>query len=311
MDRDEILRWLRTTDPDALRRLWQRAHSVRLAGRGEQVLKRGLIEIGNDCRRSCLYCGLRRENHNVRRYLMTSDEIMDCAIAAAEDGCDTVVLQAGETECLTGEWVAELIERIKQIGMFVTLSLGERSVEDLAQWKDAGADRYLLRFETGNAELFERIHPLRNGPSRMDLIRKLKQLGYEVGSGSLIGVPGQRYDDLADDIQLFKTLDLDMIGTGPFVPHPNTPLGGSDTAGAIEDQVPATTQMTYTVCALARITCPHANIPSTTALAALDKHHGRQRGLACGANVLMPNFTPDKYREHYEIYPQKKTIGRQ
>ena len=197
-------------------------------------------------------------------------------------------------------------------GIAVTLSLGERSEEELAEWRDAGADRYLLRLETSNSELYQRIHPARpeTATSRIEILRRLRELGYEVGSGVMIGIPGQTYDDLARDIALFAELDLDMIGCGPYLPHPNTPLGDpqSNDRAATPDQVAGDELTTYKVIALSRLVCPRANIPSTTALATLNTASGRELGLARGANVIMPNLTPPEYRALYEIYPNKACL---
>jgi biotin synthase len=206
--------------------------------------------------------------------------------------------------------VAQIVKRIKsEAAVAVTLSLGERTVEELRAWHEAGADRYLLRFETSNSELFSRMHPPRGGrrPSRMNLLRQLGPLGYEVGSGVMIGIPGQTYEDLASDLELFRELDLDMIGVGPFIAHPATPFGQTG-ADAITHQVPADELMTYKMIALARLLCPDANIPSTTALATLNIAEGRELGLQRGANIVMPNMTPPEYRVYYEIYPAKACI---
>jgi biotin synthase len=206
--------------------------------------------------------------------------------------------------------VATIVRRIKaEAGVAVTLSLGERTVDELRAWRDAGADRYLLRFETSNSDLFSRMHPShgKDRPSRMSLLRQLGPLGYEVGSGVMIGIPGQSYEDLANDLELFRELDLDMIGVGPFIAHPATPFGQEETPAG-NDQAPATELMTYKMIALARLMCPDANIPSTTALATLNLAEGRELGLQRGANIVMPNMTPPEYRVYYEIYPAKACI---
>jgi biotin synthase len=212
------------------------------------------------------------------------------------------------------DWMSLLVRMIKtETPLAVTLSLGERSKEELAAWRDAGADRYLLRFETSNRALYERIHPSRPGTcwDRLTILRKLKELGYEVGSGVMIGIPGQTYEDLARDIARFAELELDMIGSGPYLMHPDTPLGSSDFRPVVLDgeQVPNSELMTYKVIALSRLVCPGANIPSTTALATLNRRSGRELGLVRGANVIMPNLTPPRYRVLYEIYPNKACIG--
>jgi biotin synthase len=359
--RNEILDWLQETDPDRLAELWRRADQTRQEHVGGDVHLRGLIELSNFCVRLCGYCGLRAGNRSLRRYRMSDEEILECVRSAVAFGYGTVVLQSGEDPELTLDRIAGLVRRIKsESSPAVTLSLGERSDEELAAWREAGADRYLLRFETSNRALYDRIHPLRikeeqwgrhsclpeNGTpngggsttatpttssrqeclpyyreclpycqeslpqhDRLTILATLRRLGYEVGSGVMIGIPGQTYEDLADDIELFGRLDLDMIGVGPYLRHPGTPLGDPARLEApAERQVPADETMTYKVIALARLMCPRANIPATTALATLNLREGRELGLVRGANVVMPNLTPQKYRALYEIYPDKACI---
>ena len=310
LDRSGILHWLSETNSETLDDLWREADRVRKEHVGDEVHLRGLIEISNHCLRQCHYCGLRAGNREVTRYRMTADEIVACAKQARDFGYGTVVLQAGEDEGLTLDAVAQIVKRIKaEAAVAVTLSLGERTVDELRAWHGAGADRYLLRFETSNSELFSHMHPPRGGkrPSRMSLLRQLGPLGYEVGSGVMIGIPGQSYEDLANDLELFRELDLDMIGVGPFIAHPSTPFGQAE-ANADGNQVPPSEMMTYKMIALARLLCPDANIPSTTALATLNIAEGRELGLQRGANIVMPNMTPPEYRVHYEIYPAKACI---
>ncbi len=309
-----LLEWLKEERAEALDDLWRRADDARRENVGDEVHLRGLVEISNHCVRQCHYCGLRSTNRDLTRYRMSAEEILDCARDALRFGYGTVVLQAGEDPGLTRDWVSDVVRRIKsETRLAVTLSLGERGTDDLAAWKRAGADRYLLRFETSNAELFARIHPPRSGCAAVDrgrLLRELRRLGYETGSGVMIGIPGQTHQDLVRDLELFRELDLDMIGVGPFIPHPATPLGktqGKRSEGE-RAQAPATELMTYKMVALARLVCPRANIPSTTALATLNLEAGRERGLQRGANILMPNLTPPRFRVHYEIYPAKACI---
>ena len=309
MDHDEIIRWLREEDPEALTRLWARADEVRRDNVGDQVHLRGLIEIGNYCVRRCGYCGLSTTRSDLQRYRMSGPEILDCAAQAVEYGYGTVVIQAGEDPLLTAEFIGGLVAEIKSTTpLAVTLSLGERGDEELAHWRSAGADRYLLRFETSNRGLFDHIHPpLPDRRSdRPAMLLRMAEMGYEVGSGVMVGIPGQTYDDLAGDVETFARLNLDMIGLGPYIPHPDTPLGAETGAGA--DQAPASEELTYRVMALARLVCPLANIPSTSALATLNLAEGRELGLARGANVVMPNLTPRQYRPMYEIYPAKACI---
>lgn len=314
MNKQEIIRWLKESNENRLEELWRQADEVRRQFVGDQVHLRGLIEFSNICVRQCAYCGLRADNRSVQRYRMTAREILQCALEAEDFGYGTVVLQSGEDPGITASWMADLISSLKdETNLAVTLSLGERSQEELALWREAGADRYLLRFETSNRSLFKRIHPSLPGKQsdRIAVLKTLKALGYEVGSGVMIGIPGQTYDDLPRDILMFRQLDLDMIGVGPFLPNPDTPLGESpEIFPAVgEEQVPNSELMTYKVIALSRIVCPRANIPSTTALATINLADGRELGLMRGANVVMPNVTPPHYRRKYQIYPGKACIS--
>ncbi len=308
LDYEEILSWLREEDPARLEELWACADKVRVENVGDEVHLRGLIEISNHCRRRCGYCGLNAENLKVTRYRMTAEEILGCAVKAADYGYGTVVMQSGEDLALSGEFIAEVVSRIKsETDLAITLSLGERTDDELRLWREAGADRYLLRFETSNRAVYDKIHPPVGSTvsDRFSLLRRLGELGYEVGSGVMIGIPGTTYEDLACDIMKFAELDLDMIGVGPFISHPDTPLGS---AAGVEGQVPNTEKMTYKVVALTRLVCPLTNIPSTTALATLNIAEGRELGLQRGANVVMPNMTPVEYRSLYKIYPAKACI---
>lgn len=313
MNHDTIVSWLKETDEQRLRELWTASDAARRENVGEAVHLRGLVEFSNHCVRQCGYCGLRADNRSIGRYRMSADEILVCAAEAVRFGYGTVVLQSGEDYGIAAEWMADVIRRIKaETDLAVTLSLGERPDHDLRLWRQAGADRYLLRFETSNPALYAKIHPSLPGrPSdRPAMLLRMRDMGYEIGSGVMLGIPGQTYDDLAADIELFGRLDLDMIGVGPYLPHPATPLGQADAADYAADgeQVPNTEQMTYKAVALARLTCPMANIPSTTALATVNKDTGRELGLLRGANVVMPNLTPIQYRSMYEIYPAKACI---
>jgi biotin synthase len=314
LDQNEILAWLREEDPARLEILWRRADETRHQYVGDAVHLRGLVEISNHCLRQCMYCGLRAGNRPLPRYRMTADEILAAARQALSFGYGTVVLQAGEDNGLATAWVADVVRRIKaETPLAVTLSLGEREDEELAAWRAAGADRYLLRFETSDRELFNAIHPgLRGRPAdRIAILRRLKELGYETGSGIMVGLPGQSYESIARDICLFRELDLDMIGIGPYIAHPATPLGNGRVFPACapgETQVPNTELMVYKAVALTRLVRPDANIPSTTALATINKRNGRELGLQRGANVCMPNLTPIQYRKMYEIYPAKACI---
>jgi len=309
----DIARWLRTEDERSLEALWCMADQVRRETVGEAVHLRGLIEISNHCIRTCAYCGLSATNKQLQRYRMTADEIMDCVRRTAACGYGTIVLQAGEDYGIEAAWLARIIRSVKRsTALAVTLGMGERPYEDLRLWRDAGADRYLLRFETSDRALYRLLHPPRSGQTdtRLEILHQLRSFGYEVGSGIMVGIPGQTYSSIAEDLILFRDLDLDMIGIGPYIPHPQTLLSSGQLAVRVDpaEQVPNTETMTYKVIALSRLVCPEANIPSTTALATINPRAGREQGLQRGANVVMPNCTPVKYRRLYEIYPGKACV---
>lgn len=313
MNHDELVRRLKEEDPVRLRWLHDEGDRVRREHVGDEVYLRGLLELSNYCVRRCGYCGINAGNSELRRYRMTHEEIRAGARLAKELGYGTVVMQAGEDFGLTREFICEAIRIVKgETGGAVTLSLGERNEDELLAWHEAGADRYLMRFETSNRPLYDRIHPPLRGErsDRQALLIKLREMGYEVGSGFLVGIPGQTYDDLARDLELLKELDLDMVGIGPYIMHPRTALAETAArfhreAGA--QQVPNTSEFSLTTLALVRLLLPDTNIPSTTALSTIDSH-GREHGLSCGANVIMPNLTPPEYRELYEIYPGKSCL---
>ena len=314
LDVRAIESWLRQDNEQTLETLWSQADAVRTENVGNEVHLRGLIEISNHCVRRCAYCGLAADNKEITRYRMNADEIFACAEEAAGYGYGTVVMQAGEDYGIESQWLADIIKRIKtELPLAVTLSMGERPYGELKLWKDAGADRYLLRFETSDSTLYDLIHPPRPGQTtnRFEILRQLRQLGYENGSGVMIGIPGQTYGTLANDIDLFRQFDMDMVGVGPYIANPLTPLERGEISFDIapENQVPGTELMAYKVIALTRLVCPQANIPSTTALATVNKESGRERGLMRGANVVMPNVTPGEYRTKYEIYPGKACLN--
>ena len=312
MNREDILEWLLETGEARLADLWAEADAVREAHVGMAVHLRGLIEVSNHCVRRCAYCGIAACAPRVERYRMAPAEIVECAMRAREFGFGTVVMQAGEDPGLTLESMAEVIRTIKaRTGLAITLSLGERSEDELRAWREAGADRYLLRFETTDPDLYRAIHPALPGTvsDRLQQLLLMREIGYEIGTGVMVGIPGQTWETLAEDIWTFRDYDMDMIGIGPYLPSPGTPLDGElgarlrTQAGA--RQVPNDETTTIKALALTRLLCPETNIPSTTALATLDPSAGRANGLTRGANVVMPNLTPPRYRELYQIYPGK------
>jgi biotin synthase len=309
-----ILDWLRERGPARIQSLYAHADRVRSAHVGDAIHLRGLIEISSHCERQCMYCGLRRGNAQLERYRLTEEEILACARQSVDLGYGSVVLQAGEDPALHAAWIAGIVRRIKQsTPLAVTLSLGERTFNALRLWRQAGADRYLLRFETSDLSLYQQIHPPRSAaaPNRIELLQALKALGYEAGGGVMVGIPGQSFASLAADIDLFRTLDLDMIGIGPYIPHPHTPLGSGLLRPRIDakEQVPANEEMVLKTVALARLVRPDANLPATTALATINNTDGRIRAFVAGANVAMPNLTPVEYRRLYQIYPDKACIA--
>lgn len=312
MERGQIISWLKQDEPAELEKLWPATDKVRQDNVGQQIHLRGLIEFSNICSRKCFYCGINAANNKSQRYEMTKEEILECAQTACELGYGTVVLQSGENKRLDVNFLAETIKGIKKTTtLAVTLSVGEWDREVYNLWKQAGADRFLLRFETSDDELYRRLHPdSKNGVAdRFEKLEILKELGYEVGSGVMLGLPGQSYESLADDLLKFKALDLDMIGVGPYIKHENTELDRNIQKFLLDadNQVPATEEMTYKVYALARILCPKANIPATTALATLNYEDGYEKALVCGCNVVMPNITPMKYRQFYSLYQGKNS----
>jgi biotin synthase len=231
---------------------------------------------------------------------MTTAEILASALEAASFGIKTVVLQSGEDDALDPFWLADVVRAIKSgTQMAVTLSVGEKPQEAYALWRSAGADRYLLKIETTNPSLYRRLHPDMDFNRRLECLRVLRELGYQTGSGNIVGLPGQTAEDLAQDILFFKRCDFDMIGIGPFIAHPGTPLG-SEGDGDI--------QAVLKVLAVTRIVVHGAHMPATTAVGSLEEDH-RLAALKAGANVLMPNFTPQPYRQAYEIYPHKRCLA--
>ena len=277
------------------------ADNVRKQYVGDRVHLRGLIEFSNICKCHCKYCDLRCENKTVERYRIMPDDIMLHAQRAVQMGYKTIVLQSGEDSYFTRDVMCKLIENIKTLDVALTLSIGEKSYDDLKAYKQSGADRYLIRIETTDKNLYKKMHPYMDFEKRMQCLKDLKKLGYETGSGCLVGLPEQTVESLADDILFFKELDADMIGIGPFIPHPDTPL---------KDCAQGNFILALKVMAIVRIMLKNINIPATTAMETLNPN-GRLIALQSGANVVMPNVTSTEYRAKYEIYPDKICINDQ
>lgn len=290
------------SDPEAAGRLREEAVRIRKLHYGEKVYTRGLIEFTNYCRNDCYYCGIRRGNLHARRYRLTKEEILDCCDRGYELGFRTFVLQGGEDRWFTDERMAEIIRAIRSRypDCAITLSVGERPYESYRLWKEAGADRYLLRHETANEAHYRKLHP-----SGMSLaVRKLclydlKLLGYQVGAGFMVGSPGQTAECLAEDLVFLKELQPHMVGIGPFIPHHET-VFAKEPAGSVEQ--------TLFLLSVIRILLPKVLLPATTALGTLDPR-GREKGLEAGANVVMPNLSPVKNRKQYDLYDNKICTG--
>ena len=247
------------------------------------------------CKRQCKYCGLQSANKNISRYRILKDEIIDYAKKAVSMGFRTIVLQSGEDDFYSVDKMVQIIKEIKKLDVALTLSIGEKTFDEYKEYKKAGADRYLLRIETTDKNLYQKMHPNMDFENRKKCLENLKTLGFEVGTGCLVGLPEQSIDSLADDILFFKEIDADMVGIGPFIPHPDTPL---------KDASKDNFELSLKVMALTRIMLPDINIPATTAMETLHPN-GRIIALNSGANVVMPNVTSKEYRKKYEIYPNK------
>ena len=280
--------------------LFDFADEVRQQFVGDGILLRGIVEFSNYCRNTCSYCGLNKFNKSLKRYRLTKDEIIASVVNIVSAGIKTVVLQSGEDENIEAHWLKDLILQIKSnFDIAVTLSVGERSFEDYKLWKQAGADRYLLKIETANAAFYRKLHPGMSFENRMECSRILKVLGYQNGSGCLVGLKGQTMQTLAEDILFFKKEDFDMLGIGLFIPHKNTLLG---------KEVLGSLKLTLKTLAVTRIVTKDAHLPATTAIGSVGECDERIKALKAGANVIMPNFTPERYRKLYEIYPDKRCV---
>lgn len=300
-DKEELLFLLDNLDKENKELLIEKANETRLKYYKDAVYLRGLIEFTNICVRHCKYCGIRADNKNVDRYRLTKEQILECADLGEKLGYKTFVLQGGEDPYFTDEVMVDIIESIKKKhpDCAITLSLGERSYSSYEKMFKAGADRYLIRHETASRELYEKLHPGSSFDNRRQCQKDLRKIGYQVGSGFMIGLPGQTNKDLVEDLVYLKELNPEMCGIGPFIPQKYTPLG-EEKGGTVDD--------TVTLLAILRLLLPDCLLPATTALGTIDPV-GREKGLKAGANVVMPNLSPVSVREKYALYDGKICTG--
>ncbi len=318
-----LVSWLEEKDPTRLAELYAAAFQMKKETVGEAVYLRGLVEISNKCRKNCLYCGIRRDNGLTARYDISDEEVLLSAQFAADEGYGSMVIQGGErTDSAFISRITSLLERIKRIrpaagskgdrmgapSLGVTLSLGEQSREVYAQWFDAGAHRYLLRIESSDRAMFEKIHPvdaIHAYEARLQALYDLKDTGYQVGTGVMIGLPFQTAENLAHDLEFFRSFDIDMCGMGPYIEHSDTPLYEYRHLLMPKEE---RLELSIKMVALLRLMMPDVNIAATTAMQALDPL-GRERAIMAGANVLMPNLTLSEVRQQYQIYQNKPGVG--
>lgn len=302
LSKSEYIDLIRERDDESAEYLRTLADKTRREIYGNSVFVRGLIEISNYCKNDCLYCGIRQSNRNADRYRLTTDEILSCCDEGYSLGFRTFVLQGGEDAYFSDEILCPLIKtiKVKFPDCAVTLSLGERSYDSYKALFDAGADRYLLRHETANEEHYKKLHPENMSyQNRMKCLNELRQIGYQVGCGFMVGSPYQTVENLADDLIFIQDFKPDMCGIGPFIPHKDTPF---------KDEKAGTSQLTCYLLSIIRLIYPPVLLPSTTALGTISDN-GRELGIQSGANVVMPNLSPVKVRKKYELYDNKICTG--
>ncbi|MGL4571103.1 MAG: [FeFe] hydrogenase H-cluster radical SAM maturase HydE [Clostridium sp.] len=299
--KEELLYILDNITDEESEYLAEKANDIRMQNYGNKVYMRGLIEFTNYCKKDCAYCGIRKSNKNADRYRLTFDQIINCVELGDKLGYKTYVLQGGEDAYFTDERMIEIIKEIKRRFPHnaLTLSLGERSYESYKKLFEAGADRYLLRHETASKELYQNLHPGASYDERMEALRNLKEIGYQVGAGFMVGLPGQTNEDLVKDLIFIKEFKPEMCGIGPFIPQGDTPLGG-EKAGTLEK--------TVLLLSLIRLLLPDVLLPATTSLGSIDPL-GREKGIKAGGNVVMPNLSPTEVRDKYALYDGKICTG--
>jgi biotin synthase len=307
----DLISILSCQDEVKLDSIFKNAYQVKSHFVGRKVFLRGLVECSNICALDCYYCGIRKSIKSVPRYRMSSKEVVQGAVESWKNNYGSVVIQGGEISSPEfSDYIENILKEIRQVTggeLGITLSLGEQSEETYARWREAGAHRYLLRIESSNPELFASLHPPKQQfDTRLEALALLKKTGYQVGTGVLIGVPGQTVEDLAGDLEFFREIDVDMIGMGPFIPHALTPM--KDAIPDFEQRKEEQLLLGVKMIAAARLLLRDVNIASTTALETLSSD-GRNRGLLAGANVVMPNVTDPGYKVSYTLYDGKPGTG--
>lgn len=302
IERNELIYLIENIDEKSKQYLIEKANDTRIKHYSNKVFMRGLIEFTNYCKNDCYYCGIRRSNKEVERYRLTLEKILNCCRIGEELGYKTYVLQGGEDSYYTDDKIVEMVREIKKNfpECAITLSLGEKSYESYKKYYEAGADRYLLRHETATEEHYRKLHPEEMSlQNRKQCLYELKEIGFQVGAGFMVGSPYQTIENLADDLLFLKELKPHMVGIGPFIPHKDT-IFNKEEQGSLE--------MTITMIALTRLLLPKALLPATTALGTIHPL-GREMGLKAGANVVMPNLSPTVVREKYSLYDNKICTG--
>jgi biotin synthase len=301
LEADELLMLLNNmTEKDKLC-LIEKAHDTRMKNYGNSVFMRGLIEFTNYCKRNCVYCGIRSGNRLSERYRLSMEDIMEACDLGYKLGYRTFVLQGGEDDYFTDDRIVEIVKKIKSAyqDAAITLSIGEKSYDSYKKYFEAGADRYLIRHETASRELYEKLHPGMSFDNRIKCLYDLKEIGFQVGAGFMVGLPGQSNEDYVKDLLFLKELEPHMVGIGPFIPHKDTPLA---------DNKGGTVETTEVMLAITRLLLPKVLLPATTALGSIDPI-GREKGIKAGANVVMPNLSPTSVRKKYALYDGKICTG--
>ena len=307
LSKEDII-YLLKAQGEEKQQLFEQSSKVKADYVGKKVYYRGLVEFSNVCSKNCYYCGIRRANQKAERYNLTDDEILDAVRFSYENRYGSVVLQSGEISSPAfTKRISNLLKEIKRLSdneLGITISLGEQTEEVYREWFESGADRYLLRIEASNRELYSKLHPdndLHNYDSRLKCLKTLQDVGYQTGTGVMIGLPFQKYSDLADDLMFMRDFDIDMVGMGPYIEHKDTPMYANRDLLMPED---SRFQLTLKMIAILRIIMKDINIAAATALQAIDPV-GREKAIKVGANVLMPNVTPGMYRNNYKLYENK------